>query len=99
MPWTTTLVDSSTKMLIASLLLLRRVRARCRGGGCRSAGQFDGGRGRLLHRRGGDDVGQVRLLEDAAALLGVGAVEPDDQRLREVTEPVGGLDDAVGDLF
>jgi hypothetical protein len=35
----------------------------------------------------------------SAALLGVGAVEADDQLLREVAEPLGRLDDAVGDLL
>src|SRR4051794_32822675 len=43
------------------------------------------------------EVRQARLVEEPQALLGVGAVEADDQRHGEV-DLLGGLDDAPGDL-
>src|SRR5690349_24361007 len=82
-----TLVSASTKMAIS-------------GASFRSAGDPDRFASGFQHRRLADELGRrdAGVEDDLAALLGVGAVEADDDR-RPQLDAREALDDALGDLF
>src|SRR3954447_11038079 len=84
MPWTTTLVFSSTKIAMS----VGSVREGHRGAG----GVEHGG------PAGEDVVGDAGVGQDLAALLGVGAVEAHDHGGLQ-RDPAEGLDDALGHLL
>src|SRR5262245_48047725 len=79
-----TLVSASTKIAMSVASVRNR----------------DGGACRLEHGwpRRQLRVGDARIGEDLTALLGVGAVEPDDDR-RPQLDSAHRLDDALGDLL
>src|SRR4051812_42175222 len=87
MPWTMTLLSLVRKIDICSYPLLR----------CQLGGPLGG----AVHRVDPLESGQPGLVEDLAALLGVVAVQPDDQRLAHGLAAGGQqlerLDDAVRD--
>src|SRR5690349_24246043 len=82
-----TLVSASTKMAIS-------------GASFRSAGDPDRFASGFQHRRLADELAgrDAGIEDDLAALLGVGAVEADDDR-RPQLDAAEALDDAVGDLL
>src|SRR6185369_15685245 len=88
MPCTTIRLFSSSQMAIASLFL---------SDSGRGGGELGGELRRAVHGVHRPDDGEVGLGENAAALLGVVAVETHDQRGGHVTDQLKGLDDAVGD--
>src|SRR5436853_4996818 len=60
--------------------------------------QGHGGAGGIEHRRTRDEPIGLKSLEDLSALVGVGAVESDDDGRADVNA-LEGLDDALGDLL
>src|SRR6476619_2117846 len=93
MPWTMTFESAWRKIAMVSFSLLL---ARWSVGG--PGGELGGTARGAVHRRLDRHQGVVALLEDAADLLDVVAVEAHDQRaVLLVTERVEGADDAVGD--
>src|SRR6476619_4850286 len=93
MPWTMTFESAWRKIAMVSFSLLL---ARWSVGG--PGGELGGTARGAVHRRLDRHQGVVALLEDAAALLDVVAVEAHDERaVLLVTEGVEGADDAVGD--
>src|SRR3954451_23173345 len=87
-----TLVSASTKIAMSLPLLAGRLRRRVRDGDGRTSGLEHGRLGRQLGLR---DAG---VEEDLATLLGVGAVEADDDRGSQV-DAAERLDDALGHLL
>src|SRR3984957_7840996 len=88
MPWITTLVVSSTKMLTLVPVLSR-------GRLCR--GQADGPAGGFEHGGLGDERGRQVVGQERTSLDGVGAVQAHDDR-RAQLDPPDGLDDALRHL-